>query len=86
MKTNTKVQSLNKLNATPARDHQYGIILKVLDETPRLSRSDIADVTDLRLSSVCARVNEMMKRGWLVENGTKYDLTTNRNVTCLELV
>lgn len=50
-----------------------------------LSRKEISERTDLRLSSVCGRVNEMILKGTLKVSGTKWDKDSQREVQTLEV-
>jgi hypothetical protein len=82
---NTKYQSLTKITPT-AKTKTYQLIKAALTVHGPLSRSQLADVTSLRLSSVCGRVSELISMGELVEVGTIFDATTKRNVKTVELV
>lgn len=45
------------------------------------TRSEIAQSLGLKDSSVCARLNELMKEGRIATCGSKFDESTKRNVT-----
>jgi hypothetical protein len=53
--------------------NQQAKILALLRTIPAtaLSRLDIANLTGIRLSSVCARVNELRGDGLVIEPGTR---------------
>lgn len=75
----TQSASIKKTDAATQRR----IIRQYVQENPRSSRTDIADGTGLRLSSVCGRVNELLKSGDIFVSGTKLDTATNREVEVL---
>lgn len=79
----TKSESLAKTQSSKARS--YAVIRHALHVNGPLSRSQLAEVTTLKLSSVCGRVNELLKTGELVEAGKIYDKATERNVTTVAL-
>lgn len=50
-----------------------------------LTRSEIAARTGIRLSSVCASVNLLIKEGVLQITGRRFDEDTERNVQVVDL-
>jgi hypothetical protein len=77
-----KVQSLNKVS----RGDKRATVLAFLHANPGSTRREIAEGTDMLLSSVCGRVNELMELGQLCIAGLKFDKQTNRNVQTLKAV
>lgn len=47
------------------------------------SRRDLATALDWETSRVAARVNDLIRYGYLKEQGTKTDKTTGKTVKCL---
>lgn len=80
----TKSESLAKTQSSKARS--YAVIKHALHVNGPLSRSQLSEVTSLKLSSVCGRVNELIKAGILIEAGKIFDKATERNVTTVALV
>src|SRR5574343_659515 len=72
-----RVASLNAI-----RPHTAYLYLKILDQlnSGNLTRRELSERTGIRLSSVCARVNELIKDNLVSIYGTKWDSETNRNV------
>lgn len=60
-------------------------ILNALFMTSGLSRAELANKTGMRLSSVCARVNELIEAGRVRVVGTTWDHDTKRNVETVGL-
>ena len=81
---NTKRESLDKVS-TSTKAKSYQAIKQALYANGPLSRSQLAEVTNLRVSSICARVSELIKLGELAEVGTTYDKSTERNVKVVAL-
>jgi DNA-binding MarR family transcriptional regulator len=55
------------------------------DNRTRLTREDIAGRTNLKLSSVCGRVRELLDLGLLVVKGSRKDLATHNSQQLLAL-
>lgn len=51
-----------------------------------LTRAQIANLTGLKLSSVCGRANELIKAGLIEVCGKEWDVETQRNVEVLRAV
>lgn len=70
-------------------EHYYGKVYQTVyntlssSDTP-LSRADLANRSGLRLSTVCARVAELLEARAIRVVGTKIDSDTNRKVEILE--
>ena len=79
----TKAKSFDML-ANVSEKHKQ--ILKALETQPDLTRAELALVCDLRLSSICGRVNELLKKKLIKPSGTKEDKSSGRMVECLSLV
>lgn len=60
-------------------------ILKTLQSSGSLSRSDISIISRLSLQSTCARVNELVALGLIEVVGIKHDYITKRKVELLYL-
>lgn len=73
-KPTTKSKSLKSLGNTTALQEK---ILTCLDEEP-LTRSEIATKTNLRMSSVCGRVNELINKDQVQVVGEKQDEDSGR--------
>jgi hypothetical protein len=71
-------------DGTTAR--QYAQILALLRTIPSvaLSRTDIANLTGMRLSSVCARVAELRADGHVIEPSTRRCPHTGRTVKTIQ--
>lgn len=52
---------------------------------PFISRSELADVLQLRLASVCGRVNLLLKKQRVCEDGEKIDGVTGKSVARLKV-
>lgn len=82
---NTKVQSMKKSKKNSSKGHL--LIRSALQSSNEpLSRTELANLTNLRLSSVCARVVELIEEGEIQVAGTKHDKESDRMVETLELV
>ncbi len=77
---NTKTQSLFKTDRITAREKVFNAI-----QAGPSSRNVIAQVTGLKMSSVCGRVNELLHTGRIRVAGAEYDGETNRVVETLAL-
>ena len=69
----TSLDAYRSLQAEGSINTQEAIIYLIvaLSNTSGLIREEIADATGFRLSAVCGRVNELIKRGELIERGTR---------------
>lgn len=83
--TSTKSTSYNKTKEfTMTKCHN--LIVNALTSTPYApSRSDLAQITGLRLSAVCGRVKELIDQGMVQVIGTKWDDSSKRDVQTLEV-
>lgn len=79
----TKTESFAKVKPTTAES--YKLILDALKFENNLSRTDLSYRTGLRISSVCGRVNELMKSMKIVVSGKKWDIESDRNVQTLKI-
>jgi hypothetical protein len=79
----TQTESLTLARETSETRRQQ--ILDALFMALPMSRAELARVTGMRLSSVCARVHELIDEGRLCVCGTTYDATTARNVETVTL-
>ena len=78
----TKAQSLQQSQTSKSKS--YTTIKLALSTGPQ-SRSQLASATGLKLSSICARCNELLKVGDVSVAGKTFDQETNRNVETLKL-
>lgn len=62
------------------------LVYEAIDRHRGASRSELATLTGLRLSSVCGRVNELVASGMVRPCGVKWDADTARNVETLEAI
>jgi hypothetical protein len=72
----TKVRALRSLDRVTVRDRVRECILV----NPGISRAEIAAKLRVRLSSVCGRVNELMKLGEIKVCGEIVDNFTRKSV------
>jgi predicted transcriptional regulator len=79
MSTQTESLAITSANGETRRQQ----ILDALFMRPAMSRSQLAEVTGMRLSSVCGRVNELLEDGKLIVAGKVFDRVTERNVETL---
>jgi hypothetical protein len=61
------------------------MVIDAFDHHPRLTREDIAAITNLKLSSVCGRVRELLDAGRLIVVGSRKDLATQSSQQLLGL-
>lgn len=76
---NTKVESLKKLD----RATRYRMILEKLKQYPNgLTARELAIMLGFyERNATAPRLNELVKKGIVKENGIRYDELTQRNVT-----
>ena len=65
------------------KDEVYDFLRKT--DIP-LSRQEVANFMGEKVSTICARVNELMHEGFVVQCGTKKDEETNKTVNLLRAV
>lgn len=81
--TSTRQESLKKVD----KKSLHVLILSTISSSPvPMSRNDIVAKTGIRLSSVTARVNELIASNLVKVAGTKVDTTTNRKVEVVEAI
>lgn len=78
----TKAKSFKQLAGVTEK---HKLILKALEDQ-ELTRAELAIICNLRLSSICGRVNELLKADLIVVSGTKEDISSGRMVQCISLV
>jgi len=76
----TKLKSLKQTKAKPSSVRN--LVLTALKNGP-LTRNEIAETIDRRLSSVCGRINELLRDGLVEVVGTTQDSETDREVEVL---
>lgn len=62
------------------------LVLKFITENNGISRRQISNGTGLYLSSVCARVNELLQEGKIKEEGTVVCHDTGKEVSTLFVI
>ena len=76
--SNTSLNAYTKIKIEGKDITQCGKIVELLKDYPDgLIREEISDKLDLRLSSVCGRINEMVKDGRVYEFGIKLNNKTD---------
>ena len=80
MTISTKVQSLRKTDTG-----RVYAIHKFITENGAVTRTEIAGMTGISLSSVCGRCNSMITDGTIEVVGTTLDVKTNRTVELLDI-
>ena len=65
---------------------KHEVILGVLAKTPDMSRRDLAQSLGWPINRVTPRVLELIEMGKVKIDGTKWDITTERQVQTLEVV
>lgn len=61
-------------------------VYKFISSYPKCSDREIMKGTGLEINCVCGRRNELVKMGYVVDVGVKYDEQTNRLVTIWSVV
>lgn len=61
------------------------LVLSVFGPDTRLSRQQISEVARLPINTVCGRVNSLMTKGALVEEGERRDPVTRKKQALLRL-
>lgn len=79
----TKLQSYNQTK--PTSGERAREILAFLVTTSGATRAEIAEATDIALSSVCGRINELLASGEVEVSGTKKDLNSGRQVEIVKI-
>lgn len=83
--TSTKMASLEAHTGSGAKVAQQEAIMSFLSIPWQYSRNEIALYLHMRLSSVCARVNELLEDGRLVRGEKVTDPITLRTVQTVKL-
>ena len=63
----TSLEAYEELRGGPALGEQQRRVLGAVWRRPGLTRAELSEFTGMRLSSVCARVNELIHLGMLAE-------------------
>jgi DNA-binding Lrp family transcriptional regulator len=79
----TKKKAYDALSYLSEKQKQIVMCLK---QEGDLTRAELAIATGMRVSSVCGRVNELLKINVLKISGTKEDEESKRMVECISLV
>jgi DNA-binding IclR family transcriptional regulator len=68
--TRTSIAAARRIQSSLADQERR--VLDVLSTSPQgLTRQELADVSSLRLASVCGRANSLIGKGLVVERGTR---------------
>lgn len=88
MKTNVSSTSLNAYHSLGVADYlqpKERLVMAVFTGPDvKLTRKQIAQRTGLELSCICGRVNSLVAKGALVEDGTQKDPKTNKEQALLK--
>lgn len=81
--SSTSLEAYDNIKLTKADCAQARHIRAMLDNAPEseYSRAEIAEILSMRLSSVCARVREMLDKGLIDEGQTRKCSVTHSKVT-----
>lgn len=79
----TKLQSYHEFMAEVNHSVLMDKIYTQIDCFPNTSRAELADQLGIRISTICARVSELMKVGLIYVSGTTKDVETGRTVQTL---
>lgn len=84
--TTTSFMAYLSVRDDGTKANQQAKILALLRTIPStaLSRLDIANLTGIRLSSVCARIAELRAEGHVIEPGTKRCPHTTKTVKTIQ--
>ena len=67
----TSLEAYESIKVDGTKKSQTESILFLIIERPGLSRQDISKALGIAINAVCGRINELLKEGMIVENGTK---------------
>lgn len=79
----TKRKSYEKTKTTNLHQVQRLVLDTITNAATPVSRTEIAELTNLRVATVCARVAELLADGYIKVGGTKKALDTGRQVETL---
>lgn len=82
----TSSESYQAMLSTGAQETVAERILGTIAVYPGLSRSDIAELDDIRIQTVCGAVNKLIKDRKVRVSGSYTDPNTNRRVEKLEAI
>ena len=78
------VQQTSLMSYSTLRTEQLGAkqqkVLTFVSAHPRCTDREIMNGTGLTINCICGRRNELVRFGFIKEDGTKYDDETNREV------
>lgn len=77
---NTKRESYERTKKEGRASRQQDRVLELLQNEGPLCREEIATLANIRISSACARVNELIQERKVSVAGTKWNPHTQRNV------
>ncbi|WP_374028319.1 hypothetical protein ACES2J_08280 [Bdellovibrio bacteriovorus] len=80
----TKSESFKRSVKNSSKGHL--LIKAALSGGEAMSRTELANATNLRVSAVCARVKELIEEGVVRVAGKKWDKESQRKVETVELV
>lgn len=79
----TKLESY--LSIIPEREIKKRVILESIKECSPVTRYQLSVLTGYRLSTVCGRVNELLKDNFIKVSGSARDVQTNKIVETLTI-
>lgn len=81
---NTKRESYERTKKEGKATRQQDKVLELLQDVGPLCREEIATLANIRISSACARVNELIRERKVSVIGTKWNPHTQRNVEAVQ--
>lgn len=86
MVSTTSIQAFKNVKSIGKDIAQHRHIKRLLDSAPahEYSRAEIAEILKMRLSSVCARVREMLDKGLIIEGEKRQCTITNASVSTIK--
>jgi hypothetical protein len=81
----TQSDAFHAMSSKQLGAKQQMVLDSFVDGATRLTREDIAARTNMKLSSVCGRVRELLDLGLLRVAGTRKDLATHNSQQLLAL-
>jgi hypothetical protein len=84
--SDTSKKAYAEITADGSKMTQEQIVFNAIMRLLRTTRAELSVKTGLRLASVCGRVNTLIAKGKIRENGVITDPTTNKTVYLLEAV
>ena len=80
MMQQTSLESYVELQLEGTLGKRRAQVFTYISGHPRCSGREISKGLQLPINSICGRRNELLRMGYIKEDGTKYDVDTNRTV------